>query len=178
MNTPDPLPTPDHFEISISVIAIGLVMTTIGLLCFLSPFTLLPGILIAGWGGSVVWFQYLATFRRDLHGALLIGIQCSLATLALLGVLGLWIALRYEFGGMRSVYRMATWIMFIGAIVAYGVWVTVANWRWYLVLRKATQQGLTTPPWRQLSIGDLMALMVMIGAVLGMMSFLFRSAAR
>ncbi len=79
---------------------------------------------------------------------------------------------------MTGVYRVATWIMLFCAILGYSLWATVANWRWYLLLRKATQQGLTTPPWRQLSLGDLMALMVMIGAVLGMMSFLFRNAGR
>ena len=88
----DPLPTPDHFEISISVIAVGLLMTTIGLLCLLSPHALLPGLFLTGWGGGAVWFQYLATFRRDLRGALLISGQCSVVLLALLAALGFWLA--------------------------------------------------------------------------------------
>ncbi len=74
------------------MIAVGLLMTTIGLLCLLSPHALLPGLFLTGWGGGAVWFQYLATFRRDLRGALLISGQCSVVLLALLAALGFWLA--------------------------------------------------------------------------------------
>lgn len=151
-------------------------MTTVGLLSLLSPSSLLLGLVIVGWGSSGVWLQYLATFRRDVRASLLISCKGSISLLAMISLLGLLLVWQFQQGGMQAVFDVATSLMFLGAIILYFLWTTQANWRWYFQLRKATRYGLTSPPWRQLSVSDLFALMVMIGSVLGMMSFLFRNA--
>ncbi|PQO45229.1 hypothetical protein [Blastopirellula marina] len=175
MNQPNPLPSPDHMEISIGVIAVGLVTVTVGLLICMSMVGVLAGVILVGFGGLTVWSQYLATFRRDAWGALVISIQCSLITLFLLANLILWIMVRYWISGMKTVLNMATPMMMLGAVVGICLWVTVANWQWYWKLRKATQAGLIAPAWRHLSVSDLLALMVMIGVIFGMLNFVFKT---
>lgn len=175
MNIPNPLPSPDHMEISVGVIGTGLVTVTVGVLFCMTVVAILPGVILVGFGSLVVWSQYLATFRRDAWGALVISIQCSLITLFLLTNLILWIGVRYWIAGMKNVLNMATPMMLLGAVVGICVWVTVANWGWYWKLRKATQAGLVAPLWRHLSVSDLLALMVMVGAIFGMLNFVFRT---
>ncbi|WDI42234.1 hypothetical protein [Bremerella sp. P1] len=177
MNTPQP--SPDHAELAVTGMGISLLVAMIsGPLAIFAPWrTAFLASCIAMfvflWAVTMLIAQYMASIRRDVFASKIICLQWgSLATCASIALM--WYAGRTISRHGLDVSELGFTSIGLVALVIATLIFTVGNWRWRQRLLEASKQGMTTTPWSQLTIVDIMAATLVTAIVLGTFSFLFR----
>lgn len=179
MNAPDPQPSSDDAELAVTGMGVSLpiamISGPIALFAWRTAFVMASiAMFVFLWSVTMLIAQYMASIRRDVFASKIICIQWTSNTICALVVFSVYVGRTTLRHGL-SVSELGFTSIALAAVVIFCFVFAAGNWRWRWQLLEAAKKGMTTTPWSQLTIVDMMAATLVTAIVMGTFSFLFRT---